>query len=173
MQLFSSEDNFYALQEAWNNLEPHEALAADQYVLADMTGIDASQWRDFLRDGNVAKYIDSELELIKKAQMRDLIFKATTNDKSVGTAQMINAISKTMEDDSAETNFYIYSHVPLNEAECEADFVREEETWRPPTVVKEITQAEAEAQKVVGTSSKPLASAVQPEPSNELTEDDW
>lgn len=169
MQIFSKEDKLYELQEAWNQLEPEEALTYSHYDLARHTDFSEEQWRAFLKDGQVAKFLQDELELYKEAQMRKLIQRSTTNDKSVGTAQMLNAIGKSMEDDQAEQSFFIYSYVPPTSNEAVAPLVRQENDWRPEEI-----QETVEAPDVAELEDKEevVVEEVQ-EPSKEVEEDDW
>ena len=138
MNLFTESNTaFWKLQDAWNKLPPDEALQLDQYELEKATGIPSSQWSKFLRDGQVQKFIEQETELFKAAQMRKLIARATTNDKSVGTAQMLNAIGKTLEDDNAEPTVFIYSYVPLTYEEQQAPNVTQDLQWQAPQIIKD------------------------------------
>ena len=130
----------YQMQEMWNSLPQREVLTYDQYDLAERTDIPAEQWSKFLRDGQVQKFVEREIELFKQAQMRKLIAKSTENDKSVGTAQMLNAIGKTLDDTDAESNFFIYTHVPLTENECHADYVTQDLRWQPPEVIEDVDE---------------------------------
>lgn len=149
MQIFSQGDDLYELQEAWNALDTEAAITYSHYDLAKETDYTAEQWKIFLSDGRVSKYLDTEVELFKQAQMRKLISRATTNDKSVGTAQMLNAIGKSMEDDQVENNFFIYSYVPLTPNETHAPTVRQENAWVPPENIIETDDVEeAIAQKI-------------------------
>lgn len=146
-------------------------MQLDQYELADLTGIDSEQWSEFLRDGKVQKYIERETELFKQAQMRKLIAKSTTNDKSVGTAQMLNAIGKTLEDDQRETNFFIYSHVPLTANECAAPMVMQDLTWAPPKDIEEDVQPEVPAEVKQQPAPQPVEEPEQEEKKDEPDED--
>ena len=130
----------YELQEAWNALDEREALFMTQYDLADCTDYTAADWSEFLADGKVSKYIDKQINTFKKAQMRVLIAKSTENDKSVGTAQMLNAIGKTLDDEDSESGFFVYSYVPLTPQECEADNVQMEDEWTAPNVIKDVEE---------------------------------
>lgn len=124
-----------------------EALFYDQYELAANTGFESGAWSEFLRDGTVQKYIAQETKVFSEAQQRKLLQRATSNDKSVGTAQMIGAIQKINQEDDAETGFFIYSHVPLNFNDCEADNVTEVTDWQPPKAVHEESEKKIELVK--------------------------
>ena len=173
MQIFSQEDELYPLQEVWNTLDTEKAITYSHYDLARETDYTADQWKVFLSDGRVAKYLDAEVELFKQAQMRKLISRATTNDKSVGTAQMLNAIGKSMEDEQTETNFFIYSYVPLTANETHAPTVRQENDWRPPTnIIETDDSATILAQQIQEEHSTINVQEVA-EPSKEVEEDEY
>lgn len=106
------------LQE-FNKLNPEDRLSMSHFDLAQMTPInDPEIWIEFLKDPRVTDKINEELMIYKEAQQRKLISRATTHDKSVGTAQMINALGKSMENEASKTgSIIIYSYVPLNDKE--------------------------------------------------------
>lgn len=173
MKLFSENDKLYYLQEAWNELDQEEAITYSHFDLAKQTEYSEEEWRAFLSDGKVSKFLEEEVEMYKQAQMRKLIARATTNDKSVGTAQMLNAIGKSMEDDAVESNFFIYSYVPLNDNEIHAPMVRQENAWQPPS---HIIETEDEATQIIEELAKEDAKVETvdiPEPSKEVTEDEF
>ena len=115
-------------QQEYNKLDPEERLTMSHFDLAQHTAIDDIEpWIDFLKDPRVADSINEELKIYKEAQQRKLISRATTHDKSVGTAQMINALGKSMEEGVAKTGtLMIYSYVPLNANESHAPNTRKE-----------------------------------------------
>lgn len=115
-------------QQEYNKLDPEQRLSMSHFDLAQMTAItDTEPWIEFLKDPRVADSINEELTIYKEAQQRKLISRATTHDKSVGTAQMINALGKAMETETAKTGtMMIYSYVPLNAREAQAPNVRSE-----------------------------------------------
>jgi hypothetical protein len=92
------------------------------FDLASNTPIDDTEpWIEFLKDPRVADKINEELSIYKEAQQRKLIQRATTHDKSVGTAQMINALGKSLETEQAKTGtIMIYSYVPMNAKEAQS-----------------------------------------------------
>ena len=91
-------------QTEYNKLDPEERITMSHFDLAQHTAIDQIEpWIDFLKDPRVADSINEELTIYKEAQQRKLISRATTHDKSVGTAQMINALGKSMENEVAKT----------------------------------------------------------------------
>ena len=115
-------------QTEYNKLDPEERITMSHFDLAQHTAIDEIEpWIDFLKDPRVADSINEELTIYKEAQQRKLISRATTHDKSVGTAQMINALGKSMENEVAKTGtLMIYSYVPLNANESYAPNTRKE-----------------------------------------------
>lgn len=109
-------------QQEYNKLDPEQRLSMSHFDLAQHTAInDTEPWIEFLKDPRVADKINEELTIYKEAQQRKLIQRATTHDKSVGTAQMINALGKAMENETSKTGtMMIYSYVPLNAREMQA-----------------------------------------------------
>lgn len=92
-----------------------KALYLTHYQLAAETRIkDPVQWKMFLTDPRIADYISSEMNLIRSASINEIIHKAP-NSKSVGQAQLINALVK-IDEASADKSgpIFIYSYVPLN-----------------------------------------------------------
>lgn len=168
MNILNSSDELYELQEAWNTLDPREALVMDQFDLADRTKYSSAQWSQFLRDGRVAKFIEQETTVFRSAQMRKLIDQAASNDKSVGAAQMLNAMGKLDSDDEAEPTIFIYSHVPLTANECEADTVTVENNWRPPEVIHEVEEKKLDLVKPEAPKEE-----VKSKPKPKLDEEDW
>ena len=106
----------------FNSLPPEERLFMTHYELAQQTRIkDSTIWKEFLLDTRVSDWINQELALFKSAQLRKLVKDATKNDRSVGAAQMLNALNKTLENESIKDGpVFIYSYVPLNERELNA-----------------------------------------------------
>lgn len=173
MRIFSETEPLYSLQEAWNTLDPEKAITYSHYDLAKETDFSEEDWKVFLSDGRVAKYLETEVELFKQAQMRKLIARATTNDKSVGTAQMLNAIGKSMEDDQVESNFFIYSHVPLTMNEIHAPMVRQETTWTPPVQVIETEDAATQIIEELAKEDSKVEVVEMPEPPKEVKSDEY
>ena len=100
-------------------LPAEERIFMSHYELAETTRYGTAQlWKEFLMDKRVADWMQSETQLFKEAQMRKLIKNVTNNDKSVGAAQMLNALDK------EEGELIVYSYVPLNAREEQAPNVR-------------------------------------------------
>jgi len=108
----------------------YEALGEDglnlsHYQLANATEIhDAVLWKQFLLDPRTVDYIDSEMNIIRKAALNEMVQNAP-HSNSVGQSQLINAITK-LDDKSSkkEGPAFIYSYVPLNTAQKEAPNIR-------------------------------------------------
>ena len=109
-------------QQEYNKLDPEQRLSMSHFDLAANTPIDDTEpWIEFLKDPRVADKINEELSIYKEAQQRKLIQRATTHDKSVGTAQMINALGKSLETEQTKTGtIMIYSYVPMNAKEAQS-----------------------------------------------------
>lgn len=91
------------------------ALTMNHYQLAVETAIDDPiTWKMFLLDPRIADYISSEMNIIRSAGINEII-KQAPNSRSVGQAQLINALVKI---DEATANkdgpVFIYTYVPLN-----------------------------------------------------------
>lgn len=105
---------FEECKEQFIQLGEH-ALYLNHYQLAADTRIkDPIVWKMFLTDPRIADYISSEMNLIRTASINEIIHKAP-NSKSVGQAQLINALVKIEEASANKTGpVFIYSYVPLN-----------------------------------------------------------
>jgi hypothetical protein len=111
------------------------ALYLNHYQLAAETHIkDAIIWKAFLTDPRIADYISSEMNLIRNASINEIIHKAP-NSKSVGQAQLINALVK-IDEMAVNKNgpVFIYSYVPLSE----------EQKFAPNVALTEVKQEEPE-----------------------------
>ena len=115
-------------QEEFNKLDPELALAYSHFELAELTSInDKDRWVNFLKDTRVSESLKEELQLYKESQQRKLIQLATTHDKSVGTAQMINALGKAKEDGADKSgSIFVYTYVPPNIKETHSPYVTAE-----------------------------------------------
>lgn len=106
-------------QEEFNRMDPEERLYMTHYDLAKESGIrDSAMWKKFLMETRVSNWIDQEITLIKSTTLRRLIKNADSNDRSVGAAQMLNALNKSFDmDTEKEGPTFVYSYVPLNARE--------------------------------------------------------
>lgn len=119
-----SEQDLLELQELFNALDTEEAIFMNHYQLADITGQPADAWKRFLTHPGVVTWMSQELQLYKEYQLKQMIKNATDNDKSVGAAQMINSLTKSLIEDTVKTGpIIIYTHVPLTENQREGTTV--------------------------------------------------
>lgn len=114
------------------------ALTMNHYQLAVETTIeDPILWKMFLLDPRIADYINSEMNIIRTAGINEII-KQAPNSRSVGQAQLINALVKI---DEAATNkdgpVFIYSYVPLNA----------EQKFAPNVMLQDIEEDEPEEEE--------------------------
>ncbi len=100
-----------------------EGLLLDHYGLANsFPNFTADQWRVFLQDPEVSLYINQEFDLIRAATVRKLQAGASDNERSVGAAQLINAMSAQAEkaQGKKEGPVFIYSFVPPSPEQMKA-----------------------------------------------------
>lgn len=91
------------------------ALTMNHYQLALETTIENPLvWKMFLLDPRITDYINSEMNIIRNAGINEII-KQAPNSRSVGQAQLINALTK-IDESAADKKgpVFIYSYVPLN-----------------------------------------------------------
>lgn len=104
------------LRQIFESLDSEETIFMSHYELSKLTGIPAARWKEFLLEPAVSTWIAQEISLFKEFQLKQMIRTATDNDKSVGAAQMINSLTKTLQDSGEKTGpIIIYTHVPLTE----------------------------------------------------------
>lgn len=108
------------LQELFNTINPQEAIFMNHYQLAEVTGQPAEAWKRFLTHPATSVWMNQELQLFKEYQLKQMIRNATDNEKSVGAAQMINSLTKTLSESQVKTGpMIIYTYVPLTENQRE------------------------------------------------------
>ena len=119
MNIQFDDDELDSLQDLFNTLDPEEAIFMNHYKLAECTGIGADRWKQFLLHPQVSTFLTQELQLFTEFQMKLMIRDATDDKRSVGAAQMMNALSKAMQENHPkEGPIIIYTHVPLTEAQA-------------------------------------------------------
>lgn len=128
MNITFTDPKLIMCQQEYNKLDPEQRISMSHFDLAALTAINETEpWIEFLKNPRVADSIREELDLYKQAQQRKLIQRATTHDKSVGTAQMINALGKALDQDEAKTGtLMIYSYVPMTPREAQSPNARME-----------------------------------------------
>lgn len=135
------------------------ALYMNHYQLAAETRIeDPIIWKMFLIDPRISDYINSEMNIIRGASINEIIQKAP-NSKSVGQAQLINALVKI---DETATNkdgpVFIYSYVPLNAEQSFAPNV-----LMPSEGIKQKEDHEEEKDKEITIDEESLEAAIIPD----------
>lgn len=104
-----------------------QAFAWHHYDLAEKTTLkDPQIWKKFLTDPEVETWIQSELTVLQTAELNKLLQDINAS-QSTGKAQIITALSKLLEGATTEKTgpVFIYSYVPLNEQQKQAENVVE------------------------------------------------
>jgi uncharacterized protein YqcC (DUF446 family) len=118
MQIQFEEPRLQELQHVFNQLDPEESIFMNHYQLSKETGISAIEWKDFLLHPKVNAWFEQELTLYKQHQLKQMIKDATDDKRSVGAAQMMNSLTKALQDTrEKEGPIIIYTHVPLTAAQ--------------------------------------------------------
>ena len=116
------EDDMKDMQDLMNAIG-QQALFMNQYELSAKTEISPIQWKKFLTDVRVAAFIAEELELLKKSKVAVMLKDVDTN-KNTGQAQLLNTLlNQTKQNNKKEGPVFIYTQIPLNEAEQHAENV--------------------------------------------------
>ena len=114
-------------QEMWEIFKSfgQAALSYTHYDLAALTELkDPSQWKDFLLDPEIADWIASEIKIMQNAEMNKLI-QGIGDSSSVGKAQLMQALSKINSETTIKDGpIFIYTYIPLNSEQAQADNVR-------------------------------------------------
>lgn len=98
--------NHYDFFDKFGKVEPH---------------ITIDHWKAFITDGRVAKHIQEEFDTIKSVELRKII-NNISESKSVGQAQLINALTKLTEgDDEKKGPAFIYTYIPPTVEQEQAD----------------------------------------------------
>jgi hypothetical protein len=114
-------EDFNKMRDIFNSMLPN-SLYDSHYELAEKTPYNASQWQAFLTDPAVVDFITKEIKALNQRELRRLIRDASTGkSKSVGTAQMVTALTRVLENSNhKEGTIFVYSYVPLNTKESTA-----------------------------------------------------
>ena len=116
------EDDMKDMQDLMNEIG-QQALFMNHYELSAKTEISPIQWKKFLTDVRVAAFILEELELLKKSKVAVMLKDVDTN-KNTGQAQLLNTLlNQTKQNNKKEGPVFIYTQIPLNEAEQHAENV--------------------------------------------------
>lgn len=110
-------------EQLWEQFKALEAkaISMNHYDLARATAInDVQLWKMFLTDPEVSAYIDQEANILAQAGLRKLT-SDVADSRSVGQAQLINAMGKVAETKSnKEGPIFIYTYVPLTASQSKA-----------------------------------------------------
>lgn len=116
------EDDMKDMQDLMNEIG-QQALFMNHYELSAKTEISPIQWKKFLTDVRVSAFIAEELELLKKSKVAVMLKDVDTN-KNTGQAQLLNTLlNQTKQSNKKEGPVFIYTQIPLNEAEQHAENV--------------------------------------------------
>ena len=119
-----NDEQMQAMQDEFNLLEP-ESFYMSHYELAKKTEFDAASWKTFLTIPAVADYVTQELRILQQTEMRKLLKDISSNAKSVGTAQLLTALTKTLESTAPKDGpIFIYTYVPPNQKEIKSGNVK-------------------------------------------------
>lgn len=112
------------------------ALALSHYELSKWDDIEyfpADLWREFLMLPEVDEYIRQETAMLQSIELRKLLSNIGSSN-SVGRAQLLTQLQKIVDGDTAKSGpRYIYTYIPLNDAQMHATNVVIEEKdvfWR-------------------------------------------
>lgn len=121
--------------DCFNNLG-QKALAMSHYELGsfiDTQRFDSSEWREFLMLPEVDEHIRNESAMLQSIELRKLLSNISSS-RSVGQAQLVNSLQKLVDGDSNRNGpIFIYTYIPLNDAQQYAANVQAEEKdvfWR-------------------------------------------
>jgi hypothetical protein len=125
IELPGAPEAYQKMRDIYETMEP-EVFYKNHWQLAAMTNIPASEWKQFLLLPPVAEYISQEFNLLIETQRRTILKDLDKNQRSVGTAQILNALDKVIAGDGTRTGpVFIYTYVPLNAQEANAPNVVE------------------------------------------------
>ncbi len=115
--------------QAFFNAYGKEVFTMSHWDLAKVSEFTADEWREFLTDPAVTKYIRDEMNALSEVESRKIIMDISKNSRSTGTAQTLMALDKSRGgSDKKDGPVFIYMYVPLNEREAHADNVKELDT---------------------------------------------
>ncbi len=110
-------------EQLWEQFMALEAraISMNHYDLARVTSIqDVQLWKKFLTDPEVSAYIEQEASILAQTELRKLA-QDVSDSRSVGQAQLINAMSKLTDTKSTkEGPIFIYTYVPLSKNQLQA-----------------------------------------------------
>lgn len=102
-----------------------DAFVKSHWDLALISDFSVDDWREFLTDPTVVRYIKDEMQAMSDVEARKIVANISTNAKSTGTAQTLMALGKTQGTNNQKGGpVFIYMAVPLNEREQHAPNVQ-------------------------------------------------
>lgn len=119
------EDSFMNdLTDAFNSLGV-DALYMNHYELEAATEFNANDWRKFLMNEEVSKYINAEVQILRDSEVKKLMKDVSNKKGQVGTAQLITALDKVGIKTQKKNDgpVFIYTYIPLNASEQQAENV--------------------------------------------------
>lgn len=123
--------------EAYFNTLGKDAFTKSHWDLAAQSSYSVDDWRAFLTDPVVAKYIREEMDALSEAETRKMVVGISDRARSTGTAQTLLALDKSRGITSKKTGpVFVYMAVPLNDREQYAPNVQQLDT-DPFRVAKE------------------------------------
>lgn len=110
------EETFALMEQMFLGLGK-KAISMNHYDFAEATrgqDLTAQDWKDFLSDPRVLAYTEKEFDAIRNAEFRKIIVDINSS-RSIGQAQIINSLSKMMDDgqDTKSGPAFIYTYIPL------------------------------------------------------------
>jgi len=100
--------------EAFNDMDASAVVYMNHYELAEASDITSEEWKQFLTHPEVSDWLMDEVELMKRSQYNKMIQNANNANRSVGAAQMINALDKSLNKEVANDGpTFIYTYVPI------------------------------------------------------------
>ena len=122
MDLKFNDPELQECADVFDTIAPEERPFMNHYELAEHTTItDTNRWKTFLSNPSVVDWMRNEIKIFQDVQLRKVLRDAADDKRSVGAAQMINALNKSIESSqSKEGAVFIYMHVPLNDNEVGA-----------------------------------------------------
>jgi hypothetical protein len=125
MNIQWADEKYADMEKAFLSLGK-QALTMNHYDLAEVTDFENPQdWKEFLQNEYVSKYINDEFTAIQDSELRKLIMNIS-DSSSVGKAQIINSLQKVLNEHAGDKKSgpaFVYMYVPLTEEEQHADNV--------------------------------------------------
>jgi hypothetical protein len=125
MNIQWADEKYADMEKAFLSLGK-QALTMNHYDLAEVTDFENPQdWKEFLQNEYVSKYINDEFTAIQDSELRKLIMNIS-DSSSVGKAQIINSLQKVLNEHAGDKKSgpaFVYMYVPLTKEEQHADNV--------------------------------------------------